>query len=106
MPRKYHRPPATKRRKPRKGSPYSFEGAPEPDGTEDTELAASTDELDEEDWAGEARVAAAPAGTRQKGRPVQHLVKDHSYVRGEVARIVALGMFIIVSLVITALLRN
>ncbi|HET8943671.1 MAG TPA: hypothetical protein VFO59_02730 [Dehalococcoidia bacterium] len=106
MPRKYHRPPTTKRRKTRKASPYTFEGAPEPDETEDTELAASAEELDEEDWPGEARVAAAPEETRQKGRAVQHLVKDHSYVRGEVARIVALGVFIIVSLLITALLRN
>jgi hypothetical protein len=106
LPRKYHRPPTTKRRKPKKASPYTFEGAPEPEETEDTELAASADELDEEDWPGEARVDAPPEETRQKGRAVQHLVKDHSYVRGEVARILALGAFIIVSLLITALLRN
>ncbi len=107
MPRKYHRPPTTKRRKSKKALPYTFEGAPEPEDTEDTELAASADELDEEDWPGETRASAVVDDGRQKAHgPVRHLVKDYSYVRGEVARIVALGAFLVVSLLITALLRN
>jgi hypothetical protein len=83
-----------------------FEGAPEPEEGQDTELAAAPEELDEEDWVEEAQAAAVAEG-RGKGRgPVQHLVKDYSYVRGEVIRIVGLGAFLIVSLLITALLRN
>ena len=107
MPRKYHRPPATKRRKSKKASPYTFEGVPEPDENEESELAASTDELDQEDWPGEARVTSAAEETRSKGRAsIRHVVKDYSYVRGEVVRIVSIGAFIIAGLVITALLRN
>jgi hypothetical protein len=98
LPRKYHRPPATKRRKPRKASPYTFGGAPEPNETDDTELAASAEELDdEEDWPGEARVAAAPEETRQKGRAVQHLVSQQPRSRPSWR-----WAFIIVSLLIGA----
>jgi len=37
---------------------------------------------------------------------VGHIVKDFSYVRTEIVRILALAAFLIVSLLITALLRN
>lgn len=106
MPRKYHRPPATKRRKSKKTLPYAFEGSPETEEVEDTELAAAPEELDDEDWPGEAQASVSDEG-RLKGRaPTRHLVKDFSYVRGEVVRILVLGTFIVTSLVITALLRN
>ena len=107
MPRKYHRPPAAKRRKSKKASPYTFEGAPEPYANEESALAASTGGLDQEDWPGEARVTSSAEETSSKGRAsIRHLVKDYSYVRGEVVRIVGIGAFIIVGLLITALLRN
>ncbi len=107
LPRKY-RPPAAKRRKSKKTGPYVYEGAPEPEEGEDTEVAAASEELDDEEWAGDpgATVVAAAEG-RQKGRePARHLVKDYSYVRGEVIRILGLASFLIVSLLITAVLRN
>lgn len=107
MPRKYHRPPAVKRRKSKKAQPFVYESVPESDDAEDTELAASAEELDEEDWAAETESAVAPGDIRRKGRePTRHLVKDYSYVRGEVVRILGLAAFLIVSLLLTALLRN
>jgi hypothetical protein len=106
LPRKY-RPPAAKRRKAKKTSAYTYEGAPEPKVGEDTEVAAAPDELDEEEWEGDAQASVAVAESRQKGRePARHLVKDYSYVRGEVVRILGLASFLIVSLLITAVLRN
>lgn len=104
MPRKYHRPPATKRRKPRKAPSHAFEGAPEPEEDVGTELGASAEELDEEDWTRETAVRVAEAGGGRQ--PTRHLVKDYSYVQGEVLRILALAAFVTVSLLVTALLRN
>jgi hypothetical protein len=107
LPRKY-RPPAAKRRKSKKTGPSVYEGAPEPEEGEDTEVAAAPEELDDEEWAGDAQATVVVAAEgRQKGRePARHLVKDYSYVRGEVIRILGLASFLIVSLLITAVLRN
>jgi hypothetical protein len=106
LPRKY-RPPAAKRRKAKKTGAYSFDGAPEPEAGEDTEVAAAPEELDDEEWPGDALAAETVAESPQKGRaPVRHLVKDYSYVQGEVVRILGLAAFLIVSLLITAVLRN
>jgi hypothetical protein len=107
LPRKY-RPPAAKRRKPKKTGPYVYEGAPEAVEGEDAEVAAAPDELDDEEWAGDPQetVVVAAEG-RPKGRePARHLVKDYSYVRGEIVRILSLASFLIVSLLITAAFRN
>ena len=108
MPRKYHRPPAAKRRKSKKTAPYVFEGAPEPEDGEAAELIASPEELDEDDWTREAGATrATETGRSARGRaPVGHIVKDFSYVRTEIVRILALAAFLIVSLLITAVLRN
>lgn len=103
MPRKYHRPPTAKRRKSKKTLPYTFEPPPEPEGNGGTELAASAEELDEEDWTREAAAQAEESGRKPA---TKHLVKDYSYVQGEVIRILALATFLVVSLLITALLRN
>ena len=103
MPRKYHRPPTTKRRKSKKTLPYTFEAPPEPEEDADTELSASAEELDEEDWTREAAAQVEESGRKPASR---HLVKDYSYIQGEVVRILALGTFLIVSLLITAALRN
>jgi hypothetical protein len=37
---------------------------------------------------------------------VRHISRDYSYVRAEVKRIVLVGGFLVVSLIITAILRN
>jgi len=37
---------------------------------------------------------------------VRHIMRDYSYVRSEVKRIVLVAGFLIISLVITAILRN
>lgn len=106
MPRKY-RPPAAKRRKAKKTGAYAYEGAPEPEVGEETEVAAAADELDDEEWAGDAQPTVAAGEGPQKGRePARHLIKDYSYVQGEVVRILGLASFLIVSLLITAVLRN
>lgn len=102
MPRKY-RPPATKRRKAKKPASYAFESAPEPEEETSTELSASAEELDEEDW---TREAAAQVEDRGRKQPARHLVKDYSYVQGEVLRILGLAVFLIVALLITALFRS
>ncbi len=108
MPRKYHRPPAVKRRKSKKTSPFVSEGAPEPENGQDTEVAAAPDELDDEEWAGNAQatVAVAAEGREKSRAPSKHLVIDHGYIRSEVLRTLGLAAFLIVSLVITAILRN
>jgi predicted NAD-dependent protein-ADP-ribosyltransferase YbiA (DUF1768 family) len=96
-----------KRRKSKKASPSTFQGAPEPEEGEDTELAAAPDELEEEDWIEEAQAALVTTEAPQKGRAAtRHLVKDFSYVRGEVMRILGLATFLVASLLITAVLRN
>ena len=102
------RPPAAKRRKSKKTGPYVYEGAPGPEDGQDTEVAAAPDELDDEEWAGDAQAAVAVAreGSSKGRAPARHLVKDYSHVRAEVIRIVELAAFLMVSLVITALLRN
>ncbi len=100
MPRKYHRPPAVKRRKAKK-TPYLYPGAPEPEGDEDTEVSASPDELDEDEWED-----TFPVGGAKARAAARHLVKDYSYVRGEVARILVLAAFLIVCLTLTAILRG
>jgi len=71
---------------------------------------------------GEAVSVAAPvpatpvAPSRPSGSPgkdgshgesaVRHISRDYSYVRAEVKRIVLVGGFLVVSLIITAILRN
>ena len=113
MPRKYHRPPAAKRRKSKKApSPQVFEPAPEPQN-------GGTPFVDEESvpLAEPAPASAEPLRAPKPERPSasggaprqaggKHIMKDFSYVRAEVARIVLVAGFLITSLVITAILRN
>jgi hypothetical protein len=111
VPRKY-RPPAARRRKSKRQPPYFVEPLPE-----------SGDEAAAQDGAGpstlenaeEVAVAVAapkpgPVQTRAAERPtattVKHITKDYSYVPAEVRRILLVAGFLIVSLIITALLRN
>ena len=84
-----------------------FEGAPEPENGEAAELAAPPADRDEDDWTREAAPSrGAGTGRSEKGAPVAHIVKDFSYVRAEIVRILALAAFLMISLVITAIFRN
>lgn len=49
---------------------------------------------------------SSEAGTRGATSAPRHISRDYSYVRAEVKRIVLVGGFLIISLIITALLRN
>ncbi len=108
MPRKY-RPPATRRRKKRATAiPYESESGP-------AEAAAlGSDAGSEEEAAPLVAVGVAEAPPEPEGRPQRaartagerHVARDYGYVRGEVLRIGAIATFIVVSLVITAILRN
>ncbi len=109
MPRRYHRPPAAKRRKAKKTSiPYAFEAAAEPEngGLPAAELDAEGE--GQESVAFEEHVAVGrPA--REKSAveaPTRHIQRDYSYVRAEVFRILMVAAFLIISLTITAILRN
>ena len=119
MPRKPHRPPstATKRRKPRKTAiPYEFEAAP-------TEAAVDETSDDGEGWEGEdisateasaVAVEERPARLQRRGPIIErdehgkverHVRRDYSFVRGEVLRIVMIGGFLVVALIITSIFR-
>jgi hypothetical protein len=109
LPRKYHRPPAVKRRKSKKAPPFVSEGALEPDSGDGADLMIPADEFEGDDGDTDEPVAAQQfvAGEQKKSRaPSRHLVIDHGYVRSEVVRTLGLAAFLIVSLVITAILRN
>jgi hypothetical protein len=107
LPRKY-RPPAARRRKSKRPAPYFVEPA-----HEDGEVAVSSPD---ETISAVGRVEAppvapapeAPAQTGTRGTPTttRHISRDYSYVRAEVKRIVLVAGFLIVSLIITALLRG
>ena len=112
MPRKY-RPPATRRRKSKRPSPNFVEPLPDSGGEAAAEDAAGALTLD----VAEAEVAVAvaapkptPVQTHAADQPtataIKHIAKDYSYVRAEVRRILLVAGFLIVSLIITALLRN
>lgn len=119
VPRKYHRPPTTKRRKSKKTtSPNVLEPLPESQTDNSTaaikqEVAEETaapvateeyvEEAEEEEVAMPAQVAAA--GKKQRTRVVRHLVADYSYVLSEVRLSIGLAVFLIVALIITGILR-
>jgi hypothetical protein len=106
LPRKYHRPPAAKRRKSKKASsPQVFAPLPET-GNGGAPFAPA-----ESAPVAEAAPLAAAAEPRRAGAASgqlagKHISKDYSYVRAEVVRIVLVAGFLIVSLVVTAILRN
>ncbi len=113
MPRKYHRPPdTTKRRKIRKTSipqsgeqPDDFVDAPESEnGALDAPVAAvsianpAPEAEDSPKLKGTLRAAAASGSDRHVGR-------DYSYVVGDLLRVSVIAAFLIISLIITAVLR-
>lgn len=104
MPRRYHRPPAAKRRKAKKSTiPYAFEAATGPD---DGGLAAAEAHGDDSVSLAAPDVAREPASEKGGEAPVYHIGRDYSYVRAEVLRILVVAAFLLVSLAITAVLRN
>ncbi len=90
MPRRYR--PPTRRRKPKKQSlleetaalAYKDVGPPAPSL---------------------APVAAQVAVPRERPSQVRHIVRDHSYVMGDLRRVAIIVAFIIAGLLITAVLR-
>ena len=107
MPRKY-RPPAARRRKIKRPAPYFVEPPAEDGGvvTTPAEEAVSTNERAEPPHAPPATAAPSQSANRATSTATRHISRDYSYVRAEVKRIVLVAGFLIVSLIITALLRN
>jgi hypothetical protein len=108
LPRKYHRPPAVKRRKARRPGPDAPLAGGPLDGSE-TGATSSEDGFDEEwdeaDDYEEEPAAAAVAQTSAVRDRSQHLQRDFSYVRDDLIRVAVLATFLVVSLVITSILR-
>jgi len=112
VPRKY-RPPAARRRKSKRQPPYFVEPLPESGDEAAAQDGAGPSTLDDAEVEVAVAVAApkpGPVQTRAMERPtattVKHITKDYSYVPAEVRRILLVAGFLIVSLIITALLRN
>lgn len=121
MPRKYHRPPTTKRRKSKKTtSPNVLEPLPEsqtdhstaPVDDEENEDAEAFDApveteeyVDEDEDEAYEPMPAQVAAAGKKARPVRHLVADYSYVATELKLSIGLAVFLMVALAITAALR-
>jgi hypothetical protein len=105
LPRKY-RPPAARRRKSKRPPPYFVEPAPDGDVAPSPDEAVAEIERVEAAPVAPAREAPPDAGNRGGPASIRHIARDYSYVRAEVRRIVLVGGFLIISLVITALLRN
>jgi hypothetical protein len=114
LPRRYHRPPTVKRRKPRRpGAPSPFEEAVTSDGAAVAEPAA--EEFTDEEWEDDgefedeevqaALATATGASTGPTRDASKHIQRDYSYVRTELTRILMVAAVLIVALVITAILR-
>lgn len=99
MPRKY-RPPAKRRAARKTTVPYAFDPGPEDGG--------SVDFVDNEaEFEVEEPIVAATSSARfARGTPLTHLTRDYGYVRAEVLRIAVVAGFLIISLVITSILRD
>jgi hypothetical protein len=109
LPRKY-RPPAARRRKAKKQAPYYVEPLPETSPADAGSDGASQQAIDELEAADAIERAPAVVESRQPeratGTQVRHIARDYSYVRAEVKRIALVGGFLILSLIITAILRG
>ena len=109
MPKKYHRPPATKRRKKKKTStPRVFEPLPEAETDNSAAIVrdVAPDEIDDgydDDEEFLEQPVAEPAETRRTN--VEHLVTDYGYVLSELRLSLGLAAFLMVALVITSILR-
>jgi hypothetical protein len=104
LPRKYHRPPTTKRRKERKTNvPYAV--PEEAMATNGGSVALEDDEggvLED----GAVVEAAPPENRAPRGSAAGHIQRDYSYVRTELVRIAVVAAFLVVALIVTAILRG
>ena len=118
MPRKYHRPPdTTKRRKPRKTTIPQSGDSPDVNGDAELEegvLEAPITAVSVADPEPEAEdspllrgiLRSAAARTAAPGATERHVGRDYSYVLGDVIRIAAIAAFLVTSLILTAILRG
>jgi hypothetical protein len=111
LPRRYHRPPAVKRRKTRRpdSAPYpapeTSESGVSTDLSTDNLLDETWDEADEaEDSASSIGVAAAAAEISPHDA-VKHVQRDYSYVRSELTRIAVIAAVLVLALIVVAILR-
>jgi hypothetical protein len=109
MPKKYHRPPATKRRKSKKSTttPRVLEPLPEDNTDHSTAVVqdAAPDDQDEAYDDAEETVEPVPSAAFERRTHVSHLVMDYSYVLKDIRLSLGLAAFLIVALVITAIFR-
>ena len=111
MPRRYHRPPALKRRKVRRpGSPTSLEETASIENGLSTDVSSDAfageewdDEAEVEDSVSTAFVAEANQGSSRD--PVRHIQRDYGYVRSELTRIAAMAAIIVLGLAVVAIIR-
>jgi hypothetical protein len=108
LPRRYHRPPAAKRRKSKKATtPYAFEAAPESqDG--DAPAAEATEAvstMEPPSNAVSSPVPGRPAVASAARASASHVSRDYSYVRSEILRILLVASFLMVALIITSFFR-
>ncbi len=109
MPKKYHRPPATKRRKSKKSTtaPRVLEPLPEDNTDHSTAVVedAAPDDLDEAYDDAEEPTEPVPSSAFEGRSHVSHLVLDYAYVLKDIRLSLGLAAFLILALVITAIFR-
>ncbi len=105
MPRRYHRPPQAKKRKARKTRiPYAFEDPEAVAEAGDGGLPLTEDQ--EGETAAREPLPAQPPQVSEAAPAVAHIGRDYSYVKAEVVRILLVAGFLLLSLIITAILRH
>ena len=110
MPRKY-RPPPARRRKAKRSAPHYVESLPEDGGVASQahdEAVAAIELPETEPTVAERTPQPAGRVDSRATAPVaaKHISRDYSHVRAEVKRIVLVAGFLVISLMVTALLRN
>ena len=113
LPRRYHRPPAVKRRKSRRSGPTTpYEAGVSPEGGVPAGLSA--EESSDEEWEEEGEEyeeEPAPVAAASEARPgpdrvaAHHIQRDYSYVRSELTRIAVLAVILLAALLVVAVLR-
>jgi len=112
LPRRYHRPPAVKRRKTRRpGSPGTIDDVTGTENGVSTDV--STEDLSAEEWDGDSdvedstsMVGVATDVTQEPARDhTRHIQRDYSYVRSELMRIATMAVIIVLGLGVVAIIR-
>ncbi len=105
MPRKYRPPDARRRKGRRAASPHIFE-QPAADGDAPSE-ATSEAGLTVRTPVSGPPIAERPSAVQSaRTAATKHISRDYSYVRREIGQIILVAGFLIISLIITALLRK